>query len=141
MIKYKGVEIKEMPRLLWFIFNPQKRNGMVYKSHLYVSPKIFRDLKTKKPDLFHYGILEHEITHLKRKERFGKWYNLKFWLFREFRLQEELAADKAMMLYLKKRELNFPIEKRAKKLSSALYLWMISYEEAKCELAKMWQSF
>jgi len=67
-------------------------------------------------------------------------YSLKFWLSRKFRLQEELMADRVMMLYLKKRNSSFPSEKRARKLSSRLYLWMISYREAKKKLTKMWKT-
>lgn len=139
---YKGVRIKKIPWFLWFLFNPRKRNGMASSSQIYVSQKVYNDLRTKNPDTFCIAILEHEMTHLKRKRQFGKWrYGLKFWLSGKFRLQEELMADKAMMLYLRRKRLSFPIKKRAKKLSSKLYLWMISYPEAKRRLTRMWKTF
>ncbi|MFZ5365780.1 MAG: hypothetical protein ACOZBZ_00620 [Patescibacteria group bacterium] len=140
-LAYKGVRIKKIPWFLGFLFNPRKRNGMAYGSQIYVSEKVYHDLRTKNPDPFHIAILEHEITHLKGKRQIGKWkYGLKFWLSPKFRLQEELRADRAMMLYLKKRKLSFPIEKRAKKLSSKLYFWMISYPEAKRKLTRIWKT-
>jgi len=140
-LEYKGIKIKKIPRLLRSLFDPRKTNAMAYGSKIYVSEKVYNSLKTKNPEPLHIAVLEHEITHLKRKKQIGKLrYSLKFWLSRKFRLQEELMADRAMMLYLKKRNSSFPIEKRARKLSSRLYLWMISYREAKKKLTKMWET-
>jgi len=140
-LTYKGIKIKKIPWFLWFVFNPRKRWGMAYHSQIYVSPKVYNYLITNSPDPLSIALLEHEITHLKRKRQLGESnHSRKYLLSRSFRFQEELIADRAMMLYLKKRNLPFPIEKRAKKISSVLYFSMISYSEAKLKLTKMWNT-
>lgn len=139
-LEYKGVKIKKVPRFLWFAFNPRTRYALAYNSQIYVSPKVYDSLKNKNPDSYSIALLEHEIVHLKHKKQLGKGkHSLKYLLSPNFRLQEELAADTAMMKYLKGKGLSFSIEKRAKVLSSGLYLWMISCEEAKGKLSEIWK--
>ena len=120
---YEGITIRKMPWFLWFAFNPKKRCTMVYNSQIYVSPKIFDFFRDRVQDYLSIALLQHEIVHLERKKQFSqlkrRW---EYWSSAKFRLKEELLADEATMRYLKEQKLSFPIEKRAKKLSSALYL-------------------
>ena len=56
-----------------------------------------------------------------------------------FRFKEELEAIRASMKYLKRKDVQFDTSKRAKYLSSWLYLWCVSYDIAKEELDKAWK--
>lgn len=138
---YKGIKVKKMPWYLGFIFHPKKRCGMASSSQIFVSQRVYYELKNgNPPDPFCFAVLEHERTHLSRRRKYGaNRYGWRYWFSSQFRLQEELMADQAMMSYLKRRNQSFPFERRAKILSSWLYLWMISSEEAKKKLSQMWE--
>jgi len=108
--------------------------------NIWVPKHIYYDLKSKNPDPKNVAILIHEQTHIKRQRKTG-WlaWGLKYCLSRKFRFEEELAAIKESMKYLKKNKLDFETEKSAKHLSSFLYLWCIDFNEAKRRLDKAWK--
>lgn len=140
-IVYNGTTIRKTPWYVWFWLNPKKRNALAYNSQIFVSPLVFNDLTSLKPSAFSIAILKHENYHLVRKRILGNLnYTLKILFSSGFRLREELNADMEMMKYLKPKGETFPIEKRAKRLSSSLYRNMISYNKAKQKLEEIWNS-
>jgi len=84
--------------------------------------------------------LEHERKHIERQQEIGLFkFGFKYFFSPKFRFQEELVAIRESMKHLKRNKLNFDIDRGAKFLSSWLYLWMISYDEAKEKLEKAWK--
>lgn len=118
----------------WISFNTITAIG----DFVYVPPK-FLDELLNHPNPHHIAILHHEFVHIERQKDAGlfKWLAL-YLLSNKFRIEEELAADKARLEYLAKNNESFDIEQRAKQLSSWLYLHVISYEEAKKSLEDLW---
>ena len=107
--------------------------------NIYFPKHVYENLISNKPRLQNIAILMHEQIHIERAHQVGFIiWNLKYIFLSKFRFEEELEAEKVSIKYLKK--LNFPLDinKRAKKLSSYLYLWCVSYEKAKRELDKIW---
>lgn len=92
------------------------------------------------PDPRYISVLKHEQTHIERQKKMG-WiiWGLRYTFSPNFRFNEELEAIKTSMKYLKKVKSSFDTEKRAKFLSGWLYLWCVSYEEAKKELDRAWK--
>lgn len=107
---------------------------------IFVSPEIYDSFSKGDSDPKILAVLEHERKHLERQKEMG---SLKvFWgyLFSpKFRLNEELLAIKESMKIYKANNLTFDIYRKAKILSSWLYLWMTSFAQAKKELEKIWR--
>lgn len=109
--------------------------------NIYLPLQVYDDLLTENPKPKNVSVLIHEQTHLKRQKEMG-WlvFGLKYLLFPKFRFNEELMAIKESMKYLKKKNITFDTERRARFLSSWIYLWPVSYEYAKKELDGAWTS-
>lgn len=56
---------------------------------------------------------------------------MQYWMSSNFRFEEEIAANIPQIKYLIQHNVKFNIEKRARDLSSFLYLWSVDYDEAK----------
>ena len=108
--------------------------------NVYVPKNIYENLKGDNPDPQYISVLIHEETHLKREREIG-WFifGIKYLLLPKFRFNEELIAVKASMNYLKSQGLHCDLSKKAKYLSSWIYLWPVSYDYAKKELEKAWR--
>lgn len=137
---YKGVEVVKTP---WYLkFNPQYWffKASAEYPRIILREDIFNNLFSKNPDPYVLAIMEHEITHIKRQEKMGRWkFRIKYSLFPKFRLQEELEGDRARFKYLKENGLKFDFDARAKQLASWGYFWMISESEAKKALKRIWE--
>lgn len=107
--------------------------------NIYVPKEIYKNLSSKNPKPEYIAILKHEDTHIQRQKSQG-WilWGLKYAFSSKFRFEEELIAIKAGMKYLKKHKLTFDTDRRAKFLSSYVYLWCVSYKEAKTKLDQAW---
>ena len=104
-----------------------------------IPDNIYRDLKSQKPNPRHIALLIHEETHRKRQKKIGYLkFAYKYLFDSKFRFQEELLAVKEAMRYLKSMKIAFDFEKKAKFLSSYVYLWPVSKEYAEKELHKVW---
>ncbi|QQG47517.1 MAG: hypothetical protein HY044_00265 [Candidatus Woesebacteria bacterium] len=106
--------------------------------NIYVPKWLYEHLKSKNPDSERVAVIIHEQTHIKRQKEMG-WFlwEIKYVFLPKFRLEEELLAIKAQVKYLKSKGIKYDekdVEKAAKFLSSYLYLWMVSYKEAKRKL-------
>lgn len=133
-------QVKPIPKLLQHLPLVPKYRGITVYPWIFLRRDIYQDLTLGKPRPESVGVLVHEQVHIKRikNTNWFKW-GLKFWLDCKFRYKEELEATKAHMSYLKKRGRKFDIEKRARDLSGAIYLWCVSYEKARRELDKAWK--
>lgn len=124
-MKYK---IKVKPNFL-------KHFGVFYKSAQAIGNTIwipdYLEAMISKGDLNALAVIEHECTHIKRAREYGRirWY-LMYVVSSKFRLTEELEAIRSEFEYLQKNNLKPEYEKKAKWLSSWVYLKMISYDEA-----------
>ena len=105
---------------------------------IFLPKDIYDDILSKSPKPQSIAILLHEKTHLERQKGKGiiLWITL-YMISPKFRLNEELLAFKEQIKYLKKLNLTLDLELRAKRLSSWLYLWCISYKKALLELKKL----
>ncbi|HWA52240.1 MAG TPA: hypothetical protein VG895_04250 [Patescibacteria group bacterium] len=103
--------------------------------NIYIPKNIYENLKSKNPNPEYVSVLLHEQTHIKRQKQAG-WFiwGLKYCFSRNFRFNEEFEAIKTQIKYLKSKNMKFDTARRAKYLSGPLYLWCISYKEAKEKL-------
>lgn len=124
---------------LWKIF-PYLANKTAHGvyPYVYLPVKIYDDILSTKPNPWNVALLIHEEEHLRRQIDVGPilWL-IKYLVSPKFRFTEELAADKPQIQYLKKMNLEFDIDKRARLLSGWLYLWPVSYKIAREELKKI----
>ena len=136
---YKGIDVKERP---WFIFLHKKGRGATFLGRIYLRKDLFKDYLAGSPSVETISVLEHETTHFLNsggKNVFKSIvHNLCYWLFPNFRFDEELRAIKSEMKVLKTNNQTFDIEKRAKFLSSFYYLYSSSYQRAHQELTRLW---
>lgn len=139
-MKYKGITIKRKPNFWNLLPWLSSYTAQAFFSKIYVSEELYNDLKSKKPKPRSIATLEHERKHIERQKKLGLInFGIRYVFFPKFRLDEELLAIKESMKYLKRRGLDFDIERATGFLSSWLYFWMTSYNEAKRELEKIWE--
>ena len=140
-MKYKGIEVKTI-EFVWRLPWLSRYKAFVVPPFpiIFVAPNILNNLQSDSPSPKSISFLAHEIKHLERQKQMG-WikFGFLYLISPKFRLEEELAAIKAAMIHLKKNKQEFDIDRAAKGLSSYLYLWMTSYENAKRELEKIWK--
>lgn len=114
--------------------------GAGYPNRVFLSRQLIEEVLSGDISVETLGTIEHEKYHLKRFVEVGyqsfKWQYL---FSKKFRLEEELAADEARVIFLKKNGGSFNLGKRARLLSGSLYLWMISYEDAYKMLQELWE--
>lgn len=132
--------VKPEPWWLWFYARLGKTKGQQVFGIIYLKRDIYNNLITKQPNPQNVGVLLHEETHLKRATRMGKLkFALKYLAFPKFHLNEELEADRVRIRYLKKHGEGLDLDRRAKALSSWVYLWCVSHKEARKRLDKIWK--
>jgi len=107
--------------------------------YIFVPREIYTNLQSSKPDPYHISLIVHEQTHLNRQKKLGWLIWITTYIFNpNFRFNEELAANIEQMIYMKKNNLSFPFEMKAKMLSSWIYLKPVSYEVALLRLKCAW---
>ena len=138
-MKYKGIPLVEKPWYLDMLPTHKWISAQANYSKIWVKKDILNNLISNNSSPFWISLMEHEVKHIERQHEIGKW---KFWLyyklFPKFRINEELIADKARIEYVKKHNVPYSIEDRARMLSSWKYFWGISYENAKRKLEKIY---
>jgi hypothetical protein len=126
---------------LWrFLPYFSKLRGLLFFNKIYLRQDIYENLQSSNPDPYFESILIHELEHLKRSREQG-WlkYGCNYIFTRKGRLEEELAAVRAQMQFLKSKGQNYPyIERTAKALSGPYYLWAGEYQDIKKSLEKIW---
>lgn len=114
--------------------------GMTIGTRIYIRKDIYNDLKSSSPNHQSVGILVHEQTHVKRIKKAGSIkFGIKYWTNREYRYQEEKAAIKEQMKYLKSVGEKHDYKRQAKNLAGKYYLWCVSKPRAIKELEEMWK--
>lgn len=104
---------------------------------IFLPEHIYKDLISTTPKPSSAALLLHEQVHYERQKREGIiLWSILYIISPKFRFNEELLAFKEQIEYLKKHNLTLDLESRAKRLSSWLYLWCVSYEKAFLELKK-----
>ena len=138
-MEYKGITVKKKPKIWEFIPWLSSYTAQAIYPNIYVSKAVYEDLGKKNPNPKFVAVLEHEKKHIERQKELGFIkFGIGYLFFPKFRFQEELSAIREGTKYLKKNKLTFNTERSAKYLSSWLYLWMVSYDEAKKELDRIW---
>ena len=138
-MEYKGITVKKKPKIWEFIPWLSSYTAQAIYPNIFVSKEVYEDLSRSKPNHKFVAVLEHEKKHIERQKELGFIkFGIGYLFFPKFRFQEELLAIREGMKYLKKNKLTFDTERSAKYLSSWLYLWMVSYDEAKKELDRIW---
>jgi len=109
--------------------------------NIYLSSPVYNSVYSDKPDPYMISTLIHEQEHIVRIRKMGpaKWY-MKYFLSRKFRLDEELAATKPQLAYIKSLGLTFNLERKARALSGVLYLWAASYKDVLAKLIQIWDN-
>jgi len=104
---------------------------------IFLPEDIYKDLISPAPKSESVAVLLHEKVHLERQKRKGivQW-SILYIISSKFRFNEELLAFKEQITYLRKHNLTLDLKTRAKRLSSWLYLWCVSYEKALLDLKK-----
>jgi len=138
----KNLIIQKIPRYYYFCPWLWKAKAIAqYPNRVLLARDLFDDAHSNNHSLLVQGILEHEKSHCKRFQEVGYWFfRLQYAFSCKFRLQEELTADTARFIFLKKHGGTIDLEKRAKLLSGSLYLWMVSYDKALVLLTELWKS-
>jgi hypothetical protein len=128
--------IKPYPKFFKYLpISDQGFTSLMVKT-IYVSKDIYADLQTKNPKPFSIAVLKHQEVHAKNAS-FLK--TVKFILFKDFRLKEEVLAYTAMFNHLKQHNQTFDLDHVARDFSKLRYLWMTSYEEGRKLITKIWE--
>jgi hypothetical protein len=139
-VKYKGVPLVVKP-WYWNILPHLKWCGASAQySKIILRKDIYDDVTSTNPSPLWVALLEHEVKHIERQKKMGKWKFQFFYQFSpRFRINEELIADKARFEYVKKHKIKYDLEERARMLSSWKYFWAISYTKVKKELEDIYK--
>ena len=132
---------KIKPFSFWdiLLYGSRGAKGVTKYPYIYFHKVIYDDLISTNPNPINIAMVLHEFEHIKRMDQIGKSkFKLKYLFSGQFRLQEEIEADKPRFKYLKKLNIKPDLDNRAKILSGAVYFWMISYKKALELLQKTW---
>ncbi len=130
---FEGVPVHKIP---WPRVQPL---GFATIGHIFLRDALWEDYLTGGPKPKTLSVLAHEYTHI---QRLGKRLkpHIVFWLRRDYRFQEELAAIQNKMSVLKQYGEDFDIDKRARHLSGVAYLWCTDYKTATKERSVLWHN-
>jgi len=132
--------VKQQPDLLEHLFWFNKARGRTFFQTIYLKKDIYDDLKSGSPAPENLSVLAHEQTHIERIKKIGiTKYSFKYFFFGKFRFNEELEANKAAFRILKKHKVEVDLTRKARILSSWIYLWPVSYNYALDHLKKSWE--
>jgi hypothetical protein len=139
-MKYKGVLFIVKPWYWNYIPTLAWTGASAHFDKIILRKDIYEDVTSKNPSPANIALLEHELKHIERQRKVGKW---RFWLLYQFsskfRINEELIADKARFKFIRQNKVEYDLQKRAEMLSSWKYFWGISYVSAKAQLEKLYE--
>lgn len=140
-MNYKGIPIKRKPAILNLIPWLSDKTIQGIAPYIWVPKTMYNQIEKDRLSIVNESILIHEATHIKRQRQSGLLvFGFKYVLNSRFRYDEELAAVKSQMVFLKKNKVAYDIHLKALRLSSWLYLWCTDFETAKNDLTKMWDN-
>jgi hypothetical protein len=130
--------VKSFPKFFSRFFLTKNIGGITLYPNIFLNHEIYIDLQRDKQNPKYIALLNHEQEHLKRqREMEPSKFFIKYALFPRFRFREEIIANKKTAEVLKKYGIPFDSNFYAKYLSGPIYLWCVSYKEAKEELDKL----
>lgn len=131
--------VKPAPLYWKNLFYLNKVRGLLFLNKIYLRKDIYENLLSQNPDPYNESILIHELEHLKSlKEKGWLKYGFDYNFTRRGRLEEELRAIKAQIIFLKSKNLDYPyVERSARALSGMYYLWAGKYEDIKHKLEEI----
>jgi hypothetical protein len=136
------------PELVKRKTNRQRRRyadnvNLAVAPYMYLTDPTYDSLHSSAPTLDSQRIYVHEYRHIQRQLAFPVGVKI-WWLiyehFPKFRLNEELVAIEAELLFYAMHHLEYPIDEKSESLSSDLYQHMIDYEESKKLITSMWNN-
>lgn len=139
-MKYKGIPLEVKPWYWNIIPTLAWCGASAQYSKIILRKDIYRNVLSNRPSPVNIALLEHEAKHIERQQRIGRWkFQLYYQFFPKFRIYEELVADYARFKYLKKHNIKYNLDQRAKMLSSWKYMWGVSYKDVKKELNRLYK--
>lgn len=138
---YKGLIVRRIPWWMKVISYPaRKARGAAFLGRIYLRSDLYDSYVLGECDPTTLRILAHEVGHIERAKKIGNFiFALKMTFSSSFKFQEEIEADKASMIVCRELGIEFPIEERARHLSSKVYYWCATYEHAKKILTEEWE--
>ncbi|GEM_PF-3162454 len=135
-----SANVKSQPMIFRFLPFLSRYQGITIGENIYLRQDIYDDLHSSHPDPKNISILIHEQTHVQRIQQIGVLqFGLKYLCLPHFRFNEELISNKASFTYLKKHKIPVDLVRKAKILSSWIYLCPVPYEFAKSQVDKAWK--
>lgn len=132
--------VKLQPKYQKYIPWLRRHLGSTFNKTIYLREDIYQDLKSKHPSPESRAVLAHEMVHCQRSRKMNLLeFGLKYIFSGKFRFNEELEANKAAFKILKKEGVKVDLKRRAKILSSWLYLWPVSYNYALTQIKEAWE--
>jgi len=139
-LSYKDIKVYKKP---WITNLPfiKEAKGFALFGVIYLRADFFNRFKSGIEDYETLSVLEHELRHIKNGKQKGFLKeHLTYWSSPKIRFSEEMSAIEEEMKIYKRYKKEFDIKKKAHYLSSAYYLWSVSYSKAIKRLNKLWNS-
>ena len=134
-----NITIRTVPSFLRIVPFAKKKLAFAIAPYIFLPDHQYEDYMSGNPSPTTLGTIAHETVHIKREREQGLVrYGFKYLFSRSFRFEEELHAIAAQMKVYKDYGLVFDISKRAKMLSGPIYVYCVSYNEAKQRLEDIW---
>lgn len=130
--------VKKIP--FWWMFVPfMGKIAATFYPYIYLPKSMLENLNSENPEIWNLSVLIHEEVHLKRQKEYGlyKWC-IKYFLNKNFRLEEELIAIEEQMIYLHNKKQTYPIEYKVKQFNNSTYLWLTTKDKARKTLEVLW---
>ncbi|MDE2026209.1 MAG: hypothetical protein KGJ07_06970 [Patescibacteria group bacterium] len=129
--------IKPYPKL--FKYLPISEHGFTTfaTKTIYLSKDIIADLEKHNPNPFSLAVLRHQEIHAHNPSLLK---TLRYIVFRDIRVKEETRAYTEMFQILKQHNQTVDLDNIAKQLAGIHYIWMMSYDEGKKFIKRIWDN-
>ncbi len=133
--------VRVRPALLEHLPGTNPYSGTTIYPNIYVSREVYENLAGEQPDPRYLALIQHEQVHVRHIRARGAlgWY-VRYFVSPKFRLAEELEGYRAQFAYLKATNIDPALERRARALSGAAYLWCTNYRNAYAKLQAIWEN-
>lgn len=135
-------DIKVIEYPTWFNYLPLVHTHMASSIHktVYFPKDQFVDLTSSKPSVLVLSVLVHELVHVRRSLELGfTVFGLSYLFSKKFCLQEELSAIEEQMKFLFAHNEVYNIERKARHFAGSEYRNVLSLEEGRGVLEKLWE--
>jgi hypothetical protein len=91
------IDISKIKPFSWWeslLYGSRDVKGLVKYPYIYLRKSIYENILSTNPDPLNIGIFLHELEHLRRMEKIGKFkFKLLYIISNKFRFKEEIEAD------------------------------------------------